>query len=257
MPWIAALLSLTLFLAPTKSAQRLPDLEALYQAHAPRVVYIRATHRDGDEITVNSGAGVVLDTGYVLATCHSFELDSADGSAPERIETAEIIFGSRDRSGMFRVGERMGAKVIRCDSERDLALLRPDKKLRGRKAVRIAKADPKPGARISALGPAWSGYPWTIRDCTVAGIGRPNRHATEIVSALTPKHAERTAATMNRRTMVEATCADHPLSGSPLLDPDGRVVGLLQYSRFNTNETVPRSWFFYLAPSEIRAFLAE
>ena len=49
----------------------------------------------------------------------------------------------------------------------------------------------------------------------------------------------------------------HPLSGSAVFDQSGQVVGLRQFSRYETKRESATAREFYIAASEIRAFLDE
>ncbi|MBV1861691.1 MAG: serine protease [Nannocystaceae bacterium] len=223
------------------------DLEQLYLKTASSSVVVVASIDNEDGTTTESnGGGVLLEGGYVLTACHVVEFDG------KPIARAELVVGDKRSEGMVRAGSTVEAKVLRCDTERDLALLKPLKPLKARQ-LKLAKSDPRPGAPVLAVGPASNGFPWSVHECRVSGLGRLRMHSTERLGPVTTPSNE-----LSNVVALDVSCmGGHPLSGSAVFDRSGRVVGLKQFRRFRTHDKASTSREFYIAASEIRAFLDE
>ncbi len=223
------------------------DLEQLYLKLAPSTVVVTASVKNSDGTTTEStGGGILIDGGYVLTACHVVEFDG------KPVTHAELVLGDKRSEGMVRAGSVVEAKVLRCDVERDLALLKPAEPLKAR-AVKIAKSNPRPGARVTAVGPTGNGFPWSVHACTVSGLGRLRMHSTELLGVLSTPPDELSAV-----MALDVACVGaHPHSGSAVFDAQGKVLGLKQFRRFRTGSQGVTSREFYIAASEVRAFLDE
>lgn len=246
-----ALLASWLALAPAKAAT--PNLPALYRDHAVSLVFVRATYRHGETTTTKSSTGLVLSGGRILTKCESVRRGDNDELD---VDSIEVVIGRRDRkSGMVKPDRTVPVKLIRCDRERDLAILATHFPLP--KPLRLASADPTPGQLGAAMGHSWRGLPWTIHRCNVAGVGRPNRDFTKLLSAATATTTQARQKDLDRTTMLEVDCDTHPTYGSPVAAANGRVLGVLQVAHFDPKHDAPNKYYLYLAASEIRAFLDE
>lgn len=223
------------------------DFEQIYLQTAPSTVVVVSSVEHGDDTTTEfNGGGVLIDGGYVLTACHVVEFDG------KPVERAQLILGDERSEGMVRAGTKVEAKVLRCDAERDLALLKPATAVKGRR-VKLAKSDPRPGAPLAGVGPNRNGFPWAVHECRVSGVGRLRMHSTELLGPLTtaPEKLEKVL------TLDVACMGAHPLSGSGVFDRAGRLVGLRQFSRYQNENKSGTARNFYITASEIRAFLDE
>lgn len=175
----------------TKPAPRgfqLPDFQRVYKRAAPSVVNVRATQAQGGR-TRSLGSGFALDAQGHLLTCGSV-VESAQGIEVE-------LLG----------GRVLAARVEGRDPVSDLALLKVDP----------AQAPPPlPTAPPGALRPgdwvAAFGYPYGLSHSISAGM----------VSAI--RSAEQMPGSFGR---ILCDAAINPGSnGGPLLDTDGRLVGI-------------------------------
>ncbi|MEM6990944.1 MAG: serine protease [Myxococcota bacterium] len=234
-----------------------PDLAALYRRHAPAIVYIRAKYEADGAPQVNSGAGAVLVGGRILTACHVLRYGPDDAA---EVDAVEVIEGQRDpATGAVRAGRRVAAKIIRCDRERDLAILAVTDEASDVAGLRIARRHARVGQEVAALGHSWRGFPWTVHGCAIAGRGHPIHDGTARLSA--PVESLSTEALRQRPkkepTMLEVDCDSHPLSGSVLLDAGGAIVGVHQFSQFDPSQTQRDEYSHYVDATEIRRFMAE
>jgi putative serine protease PepD len=175
--------------APIAPARSATDVSALYERVSPGVVSVDVTTAQGG----GTGSGFVLDrNGYILTNDHV-----VDGA-----QTVRVHFGE---------GPGVSARVVGTDPSTDLALLKVD-----------------PAGRT--LTPLTLGSSKTLKVGQPAiAIGSPFRLegtlTTGVISAL-----GRTIQAPNNFTIdgvVQTDAAINPgNSGGPLLDADGRVVGI-------------------------------
>lgn len=90
------------------------------------------------------------------------------------------------------------------------------------------------------------------------GLGRLRDGASGLLTEADPAPFAAEVADDGYRT-VQVACPDYAMSGSPVLTASGQVAGIQQFLRFERTLTKARElrWYFFVAPSEIRAFLAE
>ncbi len=239
----ALIFELAIAASPVKNAL---DLEALYLKLAPSTVVVHASVGEEGSIVEDTGGGVLLDGGYVLTACHVLEVDGV------QVDHARIRFGDQRSEGMVRAGSTVDAKVIRCDRERDLALLKPAKPVVAR-ALELAKSNPRPGARTMAIGPTSNGFPWSVHECTIGGLGRLNMHSAELLGKITTEPDA-----LPSVLVLDVACVGgQPLSGSAVFDRRGRILGIKQFRRYTTSAESQTGRHFFIAASEIRAFLDE
>ena len=138
--------------------------------------------------STGSGSGFVVEsTGYILTNAH-------------------VVEGEADLTVVLDGGIRTLGKVVARDPERDIALVKID---RGQQpTLRFATANPRIGEELVALG-----YPY--------GVSRGLENmtiSTGVVSAFQPRGGI---------NYVQTDAAVNPgNSGGPLLDMNGRVVGM-------------------------------
>ncbi len=172
--------------APARSAT---DVSALYERVSPGVVSIEVTTGQGG----GTGSGFVLDReGYILTNDHV-----VDGAQAVRVRFAE--------------GAPVEARVVGVDPSTDLALLKIDAE--GRKLTPLALGSSKAlkvGQPAIAIGSPFR-LEGTLTTGVISALGRsitaPNNFSIDNV--------------------VQTDAAINPgNSGGPLLDANGRVVGI-------------------------------
>ena len=234
-----------------------PDPAALYQKHAASIVAIHGiVHGDDDSYTWSFGAGVVLSGGRILTACHVVRTGDHDEIEVDEIE---VTFGERDRDGIVRATRRMPAKAIRCDRERDLAVLRVADKLPLPKPMKLRRKAIAPGKKVVSLGHSERGFSWTVHECSVAGVGNLRDDSAEVSLAVTPKVGAREKKKIrDDYDKLEVDCVAHGMSGSVVVDAEGRIAGLEQDSRYRMRESGTfNENFFYITAEEIQTFLDE
>ena len=252
------LLALRALLALAPAADRSPaqpDLPGLHRDHGGAIVLIRASYADDAGRHVAAGTGTLLPDGRVLTACHVLRHGPNDKTEADSFEV--IFAGVRDGSGAYHPGQRLPAKVFRCDRERDLALLTVSSKLPLPRGLELSPSAPRPGLSAAALGHSSRGLPWTIHGCTIAGVGRLGRDDTAAMSGVDASPAATRPGKPAGLLKLEVECDRHPNSGSPLLDAKGRILGMVQHVNFDPRDVTNVQYTFYIAASEIRAFLSE
>jgi S1-C subfamily serine protease len=133
--------------------------------------------------------------------------------------TAASVVPPRDRVTLvFQEGVRRVAKVVARDPSRDLALLRVDPPASGLPSLELAGADPPLGRSVCTLGNAFQSI---SRDGQVA-ISAGMVSGAYVLTA--PKGRQKGYG----GRAFEITAAVNPgMGGAPVLDCDGRVVGLV------------------------------
>ncbi|MFE9684735.1 S1C family serine protease [Streptomyces sp. NPDC006285] len=171
---------------PTAAGQGAGGLEAVAARVLPSVVSVRTAN--------GQGSGFVFDErGRILTNAH-------------------VVAGSSRVSIELQDGRRLRAEVLGDDTANDVAVLQPET-ARGLRAVDLA-AGPGPGAGVGD---------------TVLAIGSPlglsGTVTSGIVSAL--DRSVRLGEGGERRRAVQTDASINPgNSGGPLVDADGRVIGI-------------------------------
>ncbi|MBI2221842.1 MAG: trypsin-like peptidase domain-containing protein [Acidobacteria bacterium] len=230
--------------ASAAPAQEPPQLSALSLALQrlaekinPSVVQVFAASystpdRESDQSTLlttqrTSGSGVILDPdGYIVTNAHVVA-----GAIRVQVELPVTAGDSRDvprRSVLRPTGRTVGARVVAIDDETDLAVLKVD--VKGLPALMFGDSDAlKPGQIVMAFG---------------SPLGLAASVSMGVVSAV--------ARQLEPEDPMVYIQTDAPInpgsSGGPLVDTDGRVVGVntLIYSQSGGNEGIG-----FAAPSNI------
>ena len=228
------------------------DPVALFARLAPSVVYTRASYHQGDDITVDTGVGVVIGPdGLILSSCHQLT-HSDDG---DRARTVEVLLAEPDPlRHTFRPSAPLVADVIACSDQPDLGLLKLRGGDHGRVPVPLATALPRPGEVFAVIGATHLGFLWSVQECLASGIGDQRETGTAPYGAVSPESAEETRKGMTPGTVIQSGCHVNPMSGSPAVDATGRIVGLHLFSRYNTDEP-PEEVNYYLGADEIERFV--
>ncbi len=165
------------------------DVSALYERVSPGVVSVETRTAGGG----GTGSGFVLDEeGYILTNEHV-----VDGATSVRVR--------------FTDGDPVTARVVGGDTSSDLALLKVDPSASKLTPLPLGSSkDLKVGQPVIAIGSPY-GLAGTLTTGVISAIGRsiqsPNRFTIDGV--------------------VQTDAAINPgNSGGPLLDADGRVIGI-------------------------------
>lgn len=241
LPFAAAALALALAgplpvpaaAAPAPELERLSaSLQALTDRVAPAVVEITAVRLGALEApgagigghSVSGGSGVLLSAdGYVVTNAHV-----VGGARDIHVRLATSRAGAPGRSILKPAGERHEARLVGIDAETDLAVLKID--VSGAPALELADSDElSQGQLVIAMG---------------SPLGLENSVTMGVVSA-----PARQLRPEDRMVYVQTDAAINPgNSGGPLLDTDGRVVGIntLIFSQSGGSEGIG-----FAAPSNI------
>jgi serine protease Do len=152
---------------------------------------------------VQSGVGlIVATTCQGLYSGSGFLLDSQTMAT-----AAHVISGATSVSVEFG-GKRQPAKVVGVDPSIDVAVLSLDSEVDGH-VFQLADEDPQPGTHVAAIGFPLD-EPKSLTEGTVSGLGR------DIATESGEFHG----------LMQTDTAINPGNSGGPLVDIEGRVVGL-------------------------------
>jgi hypothetical protein len=179
---------------PPTSEPKLPSLADLVQQVRTGVM----------RIEVQTCDGLAVGTGFLVA--------------PRLVATVEHVVDGAVTIDLKRAGKTLGrATVIGQDRERDLALLRTDRPIKGYR-FKLANRRPRLGEDVAALGFPL-GLPFTVTRGAVSGLNR----AIPIDNVV-------------RRRLVQTDASVNPgNSGGPLLTSDGRVIGLIDLGSADVN----------------------
>ncbi len=209
------------------------------------------------------GTGVFIDpSGLVLTNYHVI----AAGKHEDFGITATITVPQRNADGSVTPGARFTAVAHAIDEKRDLAVLKIQKADREFPTLRITDADPRPGARVFALGNAGVGLGWALKRCAVNAIGTLDDQVNAIFQlqrdglsveerARTEEAIHTTAADAGRQIQTDCNILPGD-SGGPLVDETtGEIVGLNVAVRTALNQFVSLgSLAFHIHAKELRDF---
>ena len=191
---------------------------ALFRQVSPSVVLILTNDA--------TGSGSLLQGNVILTSLHVVGHN----------RQVRVVFKPVDPSGKANVDEVVTGDVVKIDTQRDLALIRPHS-LPKRRSLEIAQQDIEVGADVHAIGHPL-GQGWTYTKGIVSSV-RPDFEWTY------------GQGDFHRGTIIQTQTPINPgNSGGPLLSDDGKIVGI------NTFVTKGAEGLnFAVGAKEIRYFL--
>jgi serine protease Do len=202
---LRSLLALVLFAAPAAAADRLNNLEALFEKVDPAVVTVRVALRKMQvseeglrmEVGLGTGSGVVLHAdGFIATAAHVVDV----------VEQAEKI------NVEFQDGTEADAEIVTLSRTEDVALLKVEKLPKGIVVPVLADSD-----KLKVGQPVFSiGAPMGLKHTLTAGLISAIRH--DPPKGLVPGNVIQTDAALNQGN-----------SGGAVFNERGEVVGLASY----------------------------
>lgn len=185
-----------------------PSLGDVINRAEKSVVRIVACDASGKEFS--QGSGFVLDPKGLVATNYHVTRGAA-----------KILI-------QFRDGKQCPARSYRAlDRDRDLAILEVDSPPKGLLALELAaKATPRPGDSALAIG-----HPKGLSFSATNGIVSAVRKTTELPEAI----RDAVGAPPDQLWVQTSAPIAHGSSGGPLLDADGKVVGINTWTADSEN----------------------
>jgi len=192
--------------APVAFAQgKRMSINEIYRASAPGVVHIETTSRvqqptdffgnpfGGSQTQRALGSGFVIDkTGHIVTNYH-------------------VVQGARTIQVSFSDNERFKATVVGVDPSTDTAVLQVHVKSRALKSLPLGNSDAvRVGDQVIAIG-----NPFGLDRSVTAGIVSAVQRTISAPNQLSISHVIQTDAALN-----------HGNSGGPLLNADGKVIGV-------------------------------
>jgi S1-C subfamily serine protease len=192
------------------------DAQAIYDAVAPGVVTVRSTFRDGSPSLLDpdgggqgQGSGFVINAdGEVITNAHV--VTDGEASGGDRIRPAREVFVQ------FADRNQVPAEVIGFDPFADVALLQVETDGLDLEPIELGSAENvEVGDAVAAIG---------------SPFGQEQSLSVGVVSA-----TDRSVQSLTRFTIDGAIQTDASInpgnSGGPLLDAEGRVIGISQQIR--------------------------
>lgn len=174
---------------PPSEARKLPAT-VLYQLAAPAVVLIRAGEARGSGMVVGR-ADTVLTNAHVIGSNETVR-----------------VFPFAFKDGRLVKLDGVAAEVIYRSTEMDAAVLRLEAPLAGVVPLWVSDSDPAPGDKVYAIGNPGMGEKVLEQSISEGIVSAGNRE-------------------IKGQTLLQHTAAVNPgNSGGPLLDEEGRVVGM-------------------------------
>jgi S1-C subfamily serine protease len=185
---------------------RRQSINAIYRSSAPGVVHVETTTRltgEADPFFGNPfgstqmqralGSGFVIDkAGHIVTNYH-------------------VVRGANRIQVSFSNNERFKANAVGVDPSTDIAVLKVDVKASALKALPLGDSDSvRVGDQVIAIG-----NPFGLDRSVTAGIVSAVQRRIEAPNRLSISHVIQTDAALN-----------HGNSGGPLLDAQGRVIGV-------------------------------
>lgn len=236
------------------------DVADVYARVAPSVVLVRTPQ--------GFGTGFVVDpSGWIITNHHV--IASAPFVAASKAQQVTVYFGTLVDELMTIDDTGRRAVVFSASEALDLALLHVVDPLPAPapRAIELAPSGARPGEDCLAIGHPVAAMLWSVRRCQVAGVGDWPRGMIDVVMRrMALEEAERAQldaalARSPHRKVVVSTCGISPGdSGGPLLDRDGRLLGVTfaiprAADREETGVSVDK-FSYHVHGDEVRAFLA-
>lgn len=232
--------------------------ETSFDASAPATVLV--TTRWGH------GSGVLVDpSGLVLTNYHVI----SDGHGQDFQFRVKVTTVDMQKNGSVKPGPAYDAVALEVDPKRDLALLRLEGAPTDLPAIALAKDEPKPGRRVSAIGNAGVGFGWAVKRCSINAIGTLESRATAMVQlhgeTWTEQEREQMAeviaeAAKDAGLQIQTDCTILPGdSGGPLIDEQTHeLVGLnASVTSAISHDKAIGSVAYHIHVNELREFIAE
>jgi len=222
--------------AASKAAAPLPsgpfDAHAVYARDAPGVVTIISLYGAGDSIRGRGaeGSGFVLnDAGEIATNAHV--VTTGDGAALHKVDQVFVRFPDRNQ---------VEAKIVGYDPNEDVALLKIDPSgLTLRPLALGSSSSVEVGSPVAAIG---------------SPFGEEGSLSVGVISAL-----DRTLESLTKFSIGGAIQTDaainHGNSGGPLVDADGRVLGI--NSQINSSSGDNSGVGFAIPIDSVKRSLAE
>lgn len=232
--------------------------ETSYDASAPATVLVTTNW--------GHGSGVLVDPkGLVLTNYHVI----ADGQQQDFRFAVKVTTVDIQANGSVKPGPQYDAVALAVDPKRDLALLRLEGAPTNLPAITLAKDDPKPGRRVSAIGNAGVGFGWAVKHCNINAIGTLESRAAAMVhlGAETWSEEERgemaaliAQAAKDAGLQIQTDCTILPGdSGGPLIDEQTHeLVGLnASVTSAISQDKAIGSVAYHIHVAELRQFIAD
>jgi S1-C subfamily serine protease len=188
------------------------DPEAIYQAAAPDVVTIRAILPGGGPTLLGGGGGgseaegsgfVISSDGEIATAAHVVTDAQSGGSAP--IHEAKEVYAQ------FANRNQVAANIVGFDPQADVALLKVDPKGLDLHPLQLGNSDTvRTGESVAAIG-----SPFLQEQSLSVGIVSATDRSIPSLTDFQIEGGIQTDASVNPGN-----------SGGPLLDADGRVIGI-------------------------------
>lgn len=173
---------------PAQVRQQGGQYVSVYEEVIPSVAFIRVSTARGDA----QGTGWMYDGDYVVTNAH-------------------VVSGGDDITVEFREGDWSRAEVVGSDTRTDLAVLSVERVPSYAEPLSLVDEEPPVGTKVMALG-----APFSLSGSASAGI----------VSGLDRSVRTRTGFLVADGIQTDAA-VNPGNSGGPLVDLDGRVVGVI------------------------------
>lgn len=203
-------------------------MSRVYRQTAPGVVLIRLPN--------SSGTGFVVHRdGWIVTNEHVVNTAPRDPQTGQR--TVDIYFGRMVDSRMRPINTPVQAVVYTADASNDIALLKlqgaPPPGVDQLTVLELADESAPPGTDCLAIGHPASAMLWTVREGAVNSAGDfPHDMLQVVTRVLTTdeEQAQRAADLLRtaprRPILLTDVGVNRGDSGGPLLDSEGRVIGL-------------------------------
>ena len=182
------------------------SINAIYRSSAPGVVHVETTTRVSQETDPFFG-NPFGSTQTQRALGSGFVIDKAG----HIVTNYHVVRGANRIQVSFSNNERFKAKVLGVDPSTDIAVLKVGVKASALKALPLGNSDSvRVGDQVIAIG-----NPFGLDRSVTAGIVSAVQRRIEAPNTLSISHVIQTDAALN-----------HGNSGGPLLDAEGRVIGV-------------------------------